>query len=111
MFVLSSTDNAMVALLGTALLGYGLGSEADVVPYLLARYFGRKPFASLYGLSWTAYAVGGATGPIMVGHLYDHFGSYQPRFVFWLALTCVVGAMLTLLLPRYPAESGESTAS
>ena len=111
MFVLSSTDNAMVALLGTALLGYGLGSEADVVPYLLARYFGRKHFAALYGLSWTAYAVGGATGPIMVGHLYDHFGSYQPRFVFWLALTCVVGAMLTLLLPRYPAESGESTAS
>lgn len=28
----------------------------------IARYFGRKHFAALYGLTWTAYAVGGATG-------------------------------------------------
>lgn len=93
-----------VALTGTALMGYGLGSEADVVPYLIARYFGRKHFAALYGLSWTAYAVGGATGPIVVGHFYDRAGMYQPQMVVGLALMCVVGAVLSLLLPRYPAE-------
>jgi hypothetical protein len=37
--------------------GIGLGSEADVLPYLLARYFGRRHFSVLYGLTWTAYAV------------------------------------------------------
>jgi MFS family permease len=93
-----------IALAGTALMGYGLGSEADVVPYLIARYFGRKHFAALYGLTWTAYAVGGATGPIVVGHFYDRAGMYQPRVVAGLAFTCLVGAALSLLLPRYPAE-------
>ena len=69
--MLTNAATALVALTGTALMGYGLGSEADVVPYLIARYFGRKHFAALYGLTWTAYAVGGATGPIVVGHFYD----------------------------------------
>ena len=104
-FTLMSAATATTALVGTALLGYGLGSEADVVPYLIARYFGRKHFAALYGLTWTAYAVGGATGPIVVGRFYDRYGMYQPRMIFALAPTCVAGAVLSLMLPRYPAES------
>lgn len=108
-FMLTNTATAAVALAGTALMGYGLGSEADVVPYLIARYFGRKHFAALYGLTWTAYAVGGATGPIVVGHFYDRAGTYQPGMIIALALTCVIGAALSLLLPRYPIESAIET--
>jgi MFS family permease len=105
-FVLTIPGTSVVALIGTALLGYGLGSEADVVPYMIARYFGRKHFAALYGLTWTAYAVGGATGPIVVGYFYDRAGNYQPRMIAALAFTCVIGAALSLLLPRYPLEFG-----
>ncbi|MBV9180350.1 MAG: MFS transporter [Acidobacteria bacterium] len=101
---LTAATSRPIALLGSALMGYGLGSEADVVPYLIARYFGRKHFAALYGLTWAAYAVGGATGPIVVGHFYDRFGMYQPSLIVGLALTCIVGAALSFLLPRYPAE-------
>lgn len=108
-FMLTNAATTLVALTGTALMGYGLGSEADVVPYLIARYFGRKHFAALYGLTWTAYAVGGATGPIVVGHFYDRAGNYQPRMIAALAFTCVVGAALSLLLPRYPIESSAET--
>ena len=106
--MLTNAATALVALTGTALMGYGLGSEADVVPYLIARYFGRKHFAALYGLTWTAYAVGGATGPIVVGHFYDRAGNYQPGMIIALALTCIVGAALSLLLPRYPIECAET---
>jgi hypothetical protein len=53
----------------------GLGSEADVAPYLLAHYFGRRHFSVLYGLTWTAYAIGGATGPMAIGRWYDRAGS------------------------------------
>jgi MFS family permease len=108
-FMLTNSATTLVALTGTALMGYGLGSEADVVPYLIARYFGRKHFAALYGLTWTAYAVGGATGPIVVGHFYDRAGNYQPRMIVALACTCVVGAALSFLLPRYPVESSAET--
>ncbi|HZR64553.1 MAG TPA: MFS transporter [Terriglobales bacterium] len=108
---LTTAASAPVALLGTGLMGYGLGSEADVVPYLIARYFGRKHFAALYGLTWTAYAVGGATGPIVVGHFYDRAGMYQPSMIVGLALTCILGAALSLLLPRYPAEQTRTAES
>ena len=106
--LLATATTAAAAFAGTALLGFSLGSEADVAPYLIARYFGRRNFSTLYGLTWTAYAVGGATGPMVVGHLYDRFGHYQPRFVFGLACTYVIGAALCFLLPRYPA-AGETT--
>ena len=105
-FLMVSTTSTSVALAANAILGYGLGSEADVVPYLIARYFGRKHFSALYGLTWTAYAVGGATGPIMVGHFYDQAGSYRPGLILSLCLICAVASAICLLLPRYPAEVG-----
>jgi predicted MFS family arabinose efflux permease len=96
--ILALSGTTPAALIGAALLGLGLGSEADIVPYLLAKYFGRKHFSVLYGLTWTAYAVGGATGPMVVGHLYDRFGSYQPRFIAGLAGVALLAAFLSLLL-------------
>ncbi|WP_433966869.1 MFS transporter [Tunturiibacter gelidiferens] len=96
--ILAFSGTSAMALLGAALLGIGLGSEADVAPYLLARYFGRKHFSVLYGLTWTAYAIGGATGPMVVGHFYDRAGSYQPRCIVGLACTTLLAAGLSLFL-------------
>jgi predicted MFS family arabinose efflux permease len=99
-FILAFAGTSPVALIGAALLGIGLGSEADVAPYLLARYFGRKHFSVLYGLTWTAYAIGGATGPMVVGRLYDRAGSYQPRIIVGLACTALAAAVISLCLRR-----------
>ena len=68
------------------------------MPYLLARYFGRKHFSVLYGLTWTAYAVGGGTGPVVIGHLYDRAGRYEPRFIVGLAIVAFASAAVSLLL-------------
>jgi predicted MFS family arabinose efflux permease len=101
--ILAFAGSGSMALLGAAILGVGLGSEADVGPYLLARYFGRRHFSVLYGLTWTAYAIGGATGPLWIGHLYDRAGSYQPRFVVYLATVACAAVVLSLFL-RSDAE-------
>ena len=98
--ILAFSGTSAMALVGAALLGIGLGSEADVAPYLLAGYFGRKHFSVLYGLTWTAYAIGGATGPMVVGHFYDRAGSYQPRYIVGLACTTLLAAGLSLFLRR-----------
>jgi hypothetical protein len=42
---------------GAALIGFGMGGEADVTPYLVAKYFGLRAFSTLYALTWTAYAI------------------------------------------------------
>jgi predicted MFS family arabinose efflux permease len=97
--ILAFAGSAWVALLGAAILGVGLGSEADVGPYLLARYFGRRHFSVLYGLTWTAYAIGGATGPLWIGHMYDRAGAYMPRFIVYLAAVAFGAVILSFFLP------------
>ena len=96
--ILAFAGTTWAALLGAAVLGVGLGSEADVGPYLLARYFGRRHFSVLYGLTWTAYAIGGATGPLWIGHLYDRAGAYLPRFIIYLAAVAFGAVILSLFL-------------
>jgi predicted MFS family arabinose efflux permease len=96
--LLAYAKTPSVSLLGAALLGAGLGSEADVAPYLLSRYFGRRHFSVLYGFTWTAYAIGGATGPLVIGHLYDRAGSYLPIFIVGLAAVSSVAVILSLFL-------------
>jgi predicted MFS family arabinose efflux permease len=96
--ILAFAGSAWAALLGAAVLGVGLGSEADVGPYLLARYFGRRHFSMLYGLTWTAYAIGGATGPLWIGHLYDRAGAYLPRFIVYLAAVAFGAVILSFFL-------------
>ena len=98
--ILAFAGTSPVALLGAAILGVGLGSEADVAPYLLAHYFGRRHFSVLYGLTWTAYAVGGATGPMAIGHWYDRAGFYEPRFIVYLACVAFGAVVLSLFLRR-----------
>ena len=103
-FILAFAGSGWTALSGAAILGMGLGSEADVGPYLLARYFGRKHFSVLYGLTWTAYAIGGATGPLWIGHLYDQAGAYLPRFIVYLAAVASGAVILSLFLPSERAS-------
>ena len=98
--VLAFARTPSVVLIGAAVLGVGLGSEADVEPYLLAHYFGRKHFSVLYGLMWTAYAIGGATGPMAIGHWYDRAGFYEPRFIVYLACAAFTAVAISLLMPR-----------
>ena len=96
--ILALAGTSAIALVGAALLGVGLGSEADVSPYLLARYFGRKHFSVLYGLTWTAYAIGGGTGPVFVGHFFDHAGSYRLNVLIGLAVIAFTAAIVSLFL-------------
>ncbi len=98
--VLSGTRSQSAGVAGAALIGVGMGGEADITPWLLAKYFGLRSFSTLYGLSWTAYAIAGAIGPIIMGKAFDATGSYQSLLV-QLAAVAAGSAALLLFLPRY----------
>jgi predicted MFS family arabinose efflux permease len=99
--LLSWTTAPVGAFLAAALIGLGLGGEADVTPYLLTRYFGLRSFSTLYGFTWTAYAIAGAVGPVIMGHVFDVTGSYGTLLMV-LAGQTIISAALALFLPRYP---------
>jgi MFS family permease len=99
--LLSVAQTLIAGLFAAALIGFSMGSEGDITPYLLSRYFGLKRLSTLYALTWTAYAVGGATGPLIVGRIFDSLGSYRPVTIQLLSLPALIPCLLMFLLPRY----------
>jgi MFS family permease len=99
--LLSVAHTLTAGLVAASLIGFSMGSEGDITPYLISRYFGLKRLSTLYALTWTAYAVGGATGPLVVGRIFDRLGSYRPVTIQLLALPALIPCLLMFLLPRY----------
>jgi MFS family permease len=110
--VLLSVANTLTAgLVAAALIGFSMGSEGDITPYLLGRYFGLKRFSTLYALTWTTYAIGGATGPLLVGRVFDTLGSYRPLTIQLLALPALIPCLLMFFLPRYSIHNSSKDSA
>ena len=99
-YLLSRADSLGTGIVAAVFIGFGMGGEADVTPYLISRYFGLKSFSVLYGLTWTFYAIAGAIGPVLMGEAFDVTGSYE-TLLTRLALVTMAVALLMPFLPRY----------
>jgi predicted MFS family arabinose efflux permease len=109
-FLLAGAQSLAMGVLAAVLIGIGMGGEADVTPYILARYFGLRSFSMLYGFTWTAYACAGAIGPVLMGRAFDATGSYEALLV-QLAIGTLAVAALMLLLPRYGSAPAATPAA
>lgn len=99
-FLLARANSFSAGATAAALIGVGAGGEAAITPYLLTRYFGLRAFSTLYGVTWTFYAVAGATGPVILGRAFDSTGSYVSLLSI-LAVALAVAGLVNLLLPKY----------
>jgi sugar phosphate permease len=96
-----------------ALIGMVIGAEFDAMAYLTSRYFGPRAFGQIYGYNYSAYKVGAATGPLLMGVAYDFVGRYDE--VLWamsgvLLLGCVLVALLRPF-PELPREERSAAAA
>ena len=103
-FLLSSTASLNTALGAAAMIGFGMGGELDVTPFLLSRYFGLRSLSALYGVAWMAMGGGAAIGPLVMGRAFDASGSYDTMLAN-LAATTLFVALLMLTLPVYRAAA------
>jgi len=99
--VLSQAHTVTMGFAGAGLIGLGMGAEADVMPYLVSRYFGLRSFSEIYGYTFTAYAFAAALGPLIMGWSYDQLHSYTIALA-GLAVIMFTGAAVLATLPRYP---------
>jgi MFS family permease len=104
-----SQGTAPAAFFGVAMIGFAAGGESDITPYLLSRYFTLRRFSTLYGLAWTAYALGTALGPVFMGRLFTSTGGYQSWGIQLLAIPTLVSAVLMVMMPPYAALAGDRT--
>jgi MFS family permease len=104
-YLLAGAQSLVGGVFAASLIGFGMGAEADVTPYILSRYLGLRSFAMLYGFTWTAYAIAGAVGPILMGRAFDATGSYT-ALLTQLAIGTFLIAALMLLMPGYSKPTG-----
>jgi MFS family permease len=104
--LLAYAQSTAAGAIAAMLIGLGMGGEADVTPYMLARYFGLRAFATLYGFTYTAYAAAGAIGPVLMGKAFDATGSYT-TLLTQLAVITFAAASVMLLMPPTPAPEPE----
>jgi sugar phosphate permease len=93
------------AFLAAALLGFAIGAESDVMPFLVSRYFGMRSMAELFGCVFGSYTLGTATGRYLFAAGFDATGSYTTP-LGWALVLLVLAVIGTLGLGRYPTPPG-----
>lgn len=80
---------------------YGIahGGLFTVVSPTVAEYFGMKAHGAIFGVILFFGTLGGATGPLLAGALFDLMGSYQIVFLLLSALA-LLGLLLALSLRK-----------
>jgi MFS family permease len=106
LLLLGSTKMAFA---GAFLVGFGLGAEVDLIPYLTGRYFGLRAFGNIYSSAFAAFALAGALGPLVMGAGFDKTGSYRGPLIAFAAATLLAAVLLTRLGPYgfEPMSHGE----
>ncbi|WCT79721.1 MFS transporter [Novosphingobium humi] len=93
-----SATTAILAIIG---MGLGTGFEFDLLAYLIARYFGRRQYGTIYGVFYIVIAVGGGLGPAIYGYIFDRLGTYA--LAMWSGVGCILaGSLLLLTMGPYP---------
>ena len=88
-----------------AIFGFSLWASGGLIPPITAELFGLKAHGNIYGAVYMSAAMGGAFGPVLVGHLHDVFGNYRLAFILCFLISII---SVTLLISLKPIQKKES---
>jgi MFS family permease len=93
------TGTPALILPGAILIGFGVGTEGDLLAYLLGRRFPVRSFGSVYGMIFGVHAFGAGVGGLLAGAMFDLTDSYGTWLLFAAAALCAAG-LIALLTER-----------
>lgn len=82
-------------------LGFSIGGEADILPYLISRYFGVPSLGRIYGVIGACFAFGMMIGPIAFVSLASAAGAI-PIALFVFAAGVVVASLAFAIMEAVP---------
>ena len=92
------------------LCGIAIGLEADLLPFLVSRYFGTRAFGELVGYAFLSFTLGtGTVGPLLMGNSSTFLGSYTPA-LYACAGCLFLGSIVLLFLGPYPFPATKASA-
>jgi predicted MFS family arabinose efflux permease len=99
-FALLAHPHSALPTIGVTLLGLGLGTEIDLIAFLVSRYFGQLSFGQLYGFCFMAFGFGSSAGRFLGGYAYDLAHSYNPALI-GASIALVISVVLMNCLGPY----------
>ncbi len=97
-----------VGILAALAIGLTMGAEVDLISFLTSRYFNLKSYGKTYGALYSIFIVGAAASPVLMGALFDSYGSYSKALLASI-LALIFSAVAILFLPKYPEVNHERT--
>ncbi len=89
--------------LAAAVLGVAYGGIVAVEPPIIAELFGLKSVGAILGLVLLSVLIGGATGPLVAGRIYDITQSYTLAFLTFGGFSSIALVLASTLKPRLNA--------
>ena len=104
-FVLLASAAGPLLAVGVVFFGLGLGTEIDLIAFLVSRYFGQRAFGELYGYFFMVFVFGSSIGRTIAGFVFDLTRSYNAAFVGAAALLVAAVIIVNRLgVYAYPVE-------
>ncbi|MEO6969148.1 MAG: MFS transporter [Rhodanobacteraceae bacterium] len=104
--LLLAGSSGILALAAAFLLGLGMGSEVDIMAFLMSRYFGLRSLGTAFGFGFGSYILAGAVGALIMGAGFDTTHSYAlPLEGFLFAMLVAIVVMARLGPYRYAPQS------
>ncbi|AOR72445.1 hypothetical protein BBJ41_32905 [Burkholderia stabilis] len=105
--VIAATGYAALATFGIAAapfsaiaVGFALGTEGDLLGYLISRYFGKQSYGRVFGWIFGAFIACLGLSPMVMAFLHARSGSYNVPL--WVdAILLLVSALVLVRLPKY----------
>ncbi|WP_059395786.1 MFS transporter [Pseudomonas putida] len=102
MFFFGGSQHVPLLMLATLCIGASAGAEFDLAAFLMARYFGLKDYARIFGLHLCLITIVSGLVPMLFGYLFDVYGSYSA--VLMSCFFCaIIGPIILLWLRMEPA--------
>jgi len=104
-FLFADVQNVPLLVLATLTIGASAGAEFDLAAFLMARYFGLKDYARIFGLHLGLITIASGLVPMFFGYLFELYGGYSAVLTSCLVFA-IVGPSILLCLRMEPAYRG-----
>ena len=102
------SDNLVMAMASGACLGFAMGGEGNILPYMVAKYFGQKAFGKILGVTFGIFGLGTALGPVVCAWLMEATGIRTTLLIF-AAIVFVSSANYIFVGRRKPSSSNQES--
>ncbi len=105
LIVWAGGNTPALTFIGVALIGVAYGAEADVLAYIMSRYFGLASFGKSYGMLHGLGILAAGLSPLLIAQFSEEGANYD-KALYITAGLLALGAIVFVSAPRFETEAG-----